>query len=189
MVQAENIDSRCSSFQLDDRSRCDHHSLAHLSKLPLSEAGTPVRTELDTAIMPVTGNRVQLQQVLYNLVSNAIEAMESVADRTMLVKSEHENSGQVRVTIEDSGTGIEPQHIDKISDRATAEIELSLKLSKKLEAADSVPDALAACQEWLNEEMGARAKDARLLMSNGQKFTDATSRFLSSGWTNVGMTT
>ena len=75
-----------------------------------------VRTELDTAIMPVTGNRVQLQQVLYNLVSNALEAMESVADRTILVKSEHENSGQVRVTIEDSGTGIEPQHVDKIFD-------------------------------------------------------------------------
>ena len=73
--------------------------------------------------------------------------------------------------------------------RATAEIELSLKLSKKLTAADSVPDTVAACQEWLNEEMGARAEDARLLMSNGQKFTDATSRFLSSGWTNVGTTT
>jgi hypothetical protein len=39
MVQAENIDSGCSSFQLDDRSRCDHHSLAHLSKFPLSEPG------------------------------------------------------------------------------------------------------------------------------------------------------
>ena len=73
--------------------------------------------------------------------------------------------------------------------RATAEIELSLKLSKKLETAASVPDALAAYQEWLNEEMGARAEDARLLMSNGQKFTDVTSRFLSTGWTNVGMTT
>jgi hypothetical protein len=73
--------------------------------------------------------------------------------------------------------------------RATAEVELSLKLSKKLTEAHSVPDALAAYQEWLNEEMGARAEDARLLMSNGQKFTDATSRFLSSGWTNVGMTT
>ena len=73
-----------------------------------------VRTELDTAIMPVTGNRVQLQQVLFNLITNAIEAMETVADRTMLVKSERENSGQVRVTVEDSGTGIEPQHVDKI---------------------------------------------------------------------------
>jgi hypothetical protein len=41
MVQQEIIDSRCSSFQLDDRSRCDHHSLAHLSKFPLSGPGTP----------------------------------------------------------------------------------------------------------------------------------------------------
>ena len=73
-----------------------------------------VRTELDAAIMPVTGNRVQLQQVLFNLITNAIEAMETVADRTMLVKSERENSGQVRVTVEDSGTGVEPQHVDKI---------------------------------------------------------------------------
>ena len=73
--------------------------------------------------------------------------------------------------------------------RATAEVELGLKLSKKLTDAHSVPDAVAAYQEWLNEEMGARAEDARLLMSNGQKFMDTTSRFLSSGWTNVGMTT
>jgi hypothetical protein len=42
--------------------------------------------------------------------------------------------------------------------RATAEVELSLKLSKKLTAADSVPEAVAAYQEWLNEEMGARAE-------------------------------
>jgi hypothetical protein len=41
MVQAEIIDSRRSSFQLDDGSRCDHHSLAHLSKFTLSGAGTP----------------------------------------------------------------------------------------------------------------------------------------------------
>jgi hypothetical protein len=73
--------------------------------------------------------------------------------------------------------------------RATAEVELSLKLSKKLTAAHSVPDAVAAYQEWLNDEMGARAEDARLLMSNGQRFMDTTSRFLSSGWTNAGMST
>jgi hypothetical protein len=72
---------------------------------------------------------------------------------------------------------------------ATAEVELSLKLSKKLTDAHSVPDAVAASQEWLNDEMGARAEDARLLTSNGQKFMDTTSRFLSSGWTTAGMTT
>jgi hypothetical protein len=73
--------------------------------------------------------------------------------------------------------------------RATAEVELSFKLSKKLTDADSVPDAIAAYQEWLNEEMGARTEDALLLMSNGQKSMDTTSRFLSSGWTNAGMST
>jgi hypothetical protein len=62
-------------------------------------------------------------------------------------------------------------------------------LSKKLTDAHSVPDAITAYQEWLSEEMNARAEDARLLMSNGQKFMDATSRFLSSGWTNANMTT
>ena len=41
--------------------------------------------------------------------------------------------------------------------------------SKKLTAADSVPDALAAYQEWLNEEMGARAEDARLLMGKSSR--------------------
>jgi hypothetical protein len=73
--------------------------------------------------------------------------------------------------------------------RATAEVELSLKLSKKITAAHSVPDAVAAYQEWLNDEMAARAEDARLLMSNGQKFMDTTSRFLSSGSTSAGMST
>ncbi len=73
--------------------------------------------------------------------------------------------------------------------RATAEVELGLKLSKKLSAAHSVPDAIAAYQEWLSEEVGARAEDARWLMSNGQKFMDTSARVLSNGWTSAGMST
>ena len=73
--------------------------------------------------------------------------------------------------------------------RATAEVELGLKLSKKLTAAHSVPDAVAAYQEWLKDEMGARTEDARLLMSSGQKFMAASSRFLSHNWTSAGPTT
>jgi hypothetical protein len=73
--------------------------------------------------------------------------------------------------------------------RATAEVELGLKLSKKLTAAHSVPDAITAYQEWLSEEMNARAEDARLLMSNGQKVMDASSRLLSSSWTSGRMST
>jgi hypothetical protein len=73
--------------------------------------------------------------------------------------------------------------------RATAEVELGLKLSKKLTAVHSVPDVITAYQEWLSEEMNARAEDARLLMSNGQKFMGASSRLLSSSWTSGRMST
>jgi PAS domain S-box-containing protein len=73
-----------------------------------------VRTELDGTLGPVTGNRVQLQQVLFNLVNNAIEAMGSALDRKMRIKSELESGGDVRVTVEDSGGGIDPKDIDKI---------------------------------------------------------------------------
>ena len=72
---------------------------------------------------------------------------------------------------------------------ATAEIKFGLKLSKRLSAARSFPDALAAYQEWLSEEMGARAEDSRRLLSNGQKLVDASTRLLSNGWTSPGMTT
>jgi hypothetical protein len=74
-------------------------------------------------------------------------------------------------------------------EHATAEVELGLKLSKKLTAAHSVPDAVAAYQEWLSDEMNARAEDARLLMSNGQKIIDASSRLLSDSWTSGSMST
>lgn len=72
---------------------------------------------------------------------------------------------------------------------AKAEVEFGLELSKKLIAARSAPDAIAAYQEWLNEEIGARAEDARRLMSNGQKFVDASTRLLSNGWISPSTTT
>jgi hypothetical protein len=73
--------------------------------------------------------------------------------------------------------------------RATAEVELGLKLSKRLTAAHSVPDAITAYQEWLSDEMNARAEDARLLMSNGQKIVDASSRLLSRSGTSGSVST
>ena len=73
--------------------------------------------------------------------------------------------------------------------RATAEVELGLKLSKNLTAAHSVPDAITAYQEWLSDEMNARAEDALLLLSNGQKIMETSSRLLSSSWTSGSMST
>jgi hypothetical protein len=68
--------------------------------------------------------------------------------------------------------------------RATAEIELGLKLSKKLSTARSPYDALSACQEWFTEEMSARNEDARQYMTTCQKFIAEGTRFFSNGGSN-----
>jgi len=68
--------------------------------------------------------------------------------------------------------------------RATAEIELGLKLSKKLSTARSPYDALSACQEWFTEEMSARNEDARQFMTNCQRFMTEGTRLFSNGGSN-----
>jgi Phasin protein len=77
----------------------------------------------------------------------------------------------------------------EVMSRAAAEIELGVKLSKKLSAARSIPDAVAAYQEWLSDEMNARSEDARLFMVNSQKFMTSSTRAFSSGWSGAGMST
>ena len=77
-----------------------------------------VQTELDENLPPVTVDRVQLQHVMFNLITNAIDAMDSVIDRPRIlrVKSELNGSEGVIITVEDSGTGIALENIDRIFD-------------------------------------------------------------------------
>jgi signal transduction histidine kinase len=65
---------------------------------------------------PVEGHRGQIQEVVFNLVQNAIEAMSAVTERgrTLRVRSERRGRGAVAVTVEDSGPGIEPGRLDEI---------------------------------------------------------------------------
>jgi sugar-specific transcriptional regulator TrmB len=70
----------------------------------------------------------------------------------------------------------------EVTSCVTAEVERGVKLSTKLSAARALPDALAAYQEWLSEEMNARSEDARRVMANSQKFMTTSTRLLSNGW-------
>jgi Phasin protein len=71
--------------------------------------------------------------------------------------------------------------------RATAQIELTSKLTEKLRAAHSLPDVVSAYQEWLSEQMNACSEDTRQFMTNSQKFMTTSTRLFSNGWSGVGM--
>jgi len=77
-----------------------------------------LRVELADALSPVLADRVQLQQVVLNLVTNGIEAMSSVEERPreLIVRTQNDDADQVRVTVQDSGIGLDPQSMERIFD-------------------------------------------------------------------------
>ena len=77
-----------------------------------------IRTRFAEDLSPVSGDRVQLQQVVLNLVMNGIEAMSSVGERAreLLITTRNVDADRVQVSVEDSGIGIDPQKLDKIFD-------------------------------------------------------------------------
>src|SRR5664280_758511 len=77
-----------------------------------------LRTQFSNGLPLILGDRVQLQQVILNLVLNAIEAMNGVADdsRELLIKTAEDNSNSVLVAIHDTGSGLEPDKIDSLFD-------------------------------------------------------------------------
>ena len=84
----------------------------------LQRNGVSVRSELAEDLLSVNGDRVQLQQVILNLVRNASEAMDDVHDRPrhLLIRTEHEANSYVRLSVRDAGVGLEAQNMDKLFD-------------------------------------------------------------------------
>ena len=75
-----------------------------------------LRTELAHDLAPVAGDRVQLQQVILNLMMNGIEAMKAVTDRPreLLIVSRPEAPAAVLVAVQDAGTGLDPQSVERV---------------------------------------------------------------------------
>jgi signal transduction histidine kinase len=80
--------------------------------------GVSLQTRLAAGLPFVQGDRVQLQQVILNLIMNAIEAMSSISDglRELLICSRKDASGGVLVAVQDSGPGMKPESFDCLFD-------------------------------------------------------------------------
>jgi C4-dicarboxylate-specific signal transduction histidine kinase len=87
-----------------------------LSLSELQKNRVILRPELAQDLPLVTGDRVQLQQVILNLLRNASDAMSTVDDRPrdLLIRTEPDDNDRVRLSVSDVGMGFEPQAADKL---------------------------------------------------------------------------
>jgi signal transduction histidine kinase len=89
-------------------------SVLALVVIDLQKHEIELQTQLDEQIPQVLGNQVQLQQVILNLVMNAIEAMSSSQIRVLRIKTALSQPNKVHVSVEDTGTGIKPSDVDRL---------------------------------------------------------------------------
>ncbi len=71
-------------------------------------------------------------------------------------------------------------------DRAESEAKLASEFTSTLTAARSIPDALAACQEWGSRRFELMAEDGKHLATDTQKFMETGARLLATGWSPNG---
>ena len=100
------------SVDLNDATR----EVLALSSSELQRNRVILRPELADDLPLVTGDRVQLQQVILNLVQNASDAMSGVNDRPrqLLIRTERDEGDRVRLTVQDAGVGFDPQAADRL---------------------------------------------------------------------------
>jgi signal transduction histidine kinase len=86
-----------------------------LSLSELQRSRVMLRAELGDGLPLVTGDRVQLQQVILNLLLNAADAMSGIEDRQreLVIRTECDQDDSVRLSVQDAGVGFEPQGVER----------------------------------------------------------------------------
>ena len=89
-----------------------------LTRSELHRTGTLLQTQLAHGLPLVPGDRVQLQQVMLNLILNAVEAMSGSDEgsRELLISTEADGANGVRIAVRDWGPGLEPESLDRLFD-------------------------------------------------------------------------
>jgi signal transduction histidine kinase len=104
----------CESLDLNDATR----EVVALSLSELERNKVIVRTEFARELPPVQGDRVQLQQVILNLLLNASDAMSDVdgRPRQLVIRTERDEEDRALLSVRDTGVGLEPQGVDRLFD-------------------------------------------------------------------------
>jgi PAS domain S-box-containing protein len=103
------------AFERVDLNEATRQAIA-LSLDEIQKSRAVVRTELADDLQCVAADRVQLQQVILNLLRNALDAMDAVDNRPrdLLIRTERAESDWVRLSVKDAGVGFDPKSMGKI---------------------------------------------------------------------------
>ena len=84
----------------------------------LDKGGAVLQFDLAERLPLIDGDRIQLQQVIVNLLRNALAAMSCVNDRPrrLVISTQSEDDGRVRLSVRDAGMGLDPADIDRLFD-------------------------------------------------------------------------
>jgi C4-dicarboxylate-specific signal transduction histidine kinase len=110
----QRVASRKDDFEINEAIQ----ETISLNQEALVKNDVSVRTRFAQGLPLVRADRVQLQQVILNLITNAVEAMSGVSEgtRELCVNTGRTNSGDILVAVQDSGPGLDTQNLDRVFD-------------------------------------------------------------------------